>query len=127
MTNDPEKPALKKGRGLRILLRTLHIIGFSVLVGGHWFGVPRAGLEPWLYFSVLSGAGLMLLELRGGPDWFLQLAGGLTLLKLLVLALVPVFREHSGALLLLAVVIGSAGSHMPASLRHLYYLHLHKS
>lgn len=113
-------PAEKRssGRALRIALRTVHILTFSVLLGGHWFGVPRAELLPWLRWSVLSGAALMALELRSGFDWFLQLAGGLTLAKLVLLGLVPAFPGQARVLLLLVAVIGSVGSHLPSSLRH---------
>lgn len=113
-----EKRILKGSRALSIALRTLHIIGFAVLLGGHWFNVSRAELLPWLYWSALSGAGLMALELRDGPGWLRQLAGGLTLAKLALLCLIPAFWEHRRALLLLVAVAGSVGSHLPSALRH---------
>jgi len=103
---------------LRILLRTVHILGFSVLFGGHWFNVPREALLPWLYCTVFSGAGLMGLELRAGFDWVLQLEGGMVAAKLVVLSLLPFFWDQRLALLALVMVIGSVGSHMPGSLRH---------
>jgi len=114
----PEKPLIKSSRALSIALRTLHLIGFAVLLGGHWFNVPRAELLPWLYWSVLSGAGLMALELRGGLGWLRQLAGGLTLAKLALLCLIPAFWEQRRVLLLLIAVAGSVGSHLPSALRH---------
>jgi len=116
---DEKRPS---GRFFRVLLRTLHIICFSVFFGGIWFGVPQAELMPWLRWSVLTGVGLMFLELRKGLDWFLQLAGGLTLVKLALLFLVPVFPDYNRFLLLLAVSISSIGSHMPARLRHFNYI-----
>ncbi len=115
-----EKP--KSGRALRVTLRTLHIIGFSIFSGGLWFGVPQAELMPWLYASVLTGAGLMALELLVGLDWFLRLAGGVTLLKLALLLLVPVFPDYNRFLLLPAIVLSSVGSHMPSWLRHFNYV-----
>ncbi|HBB68128.1 MAG TPA: hypothetical protein DCZ93_12725, partial [Elusimicrobia bacterium] len=90
--------------------------------GGIWFGVPQAELMPWLRWSVLTGVGLMFLELRKGLDWFLQLAGGLTLVKLALLFLVPVFPDYNRFLLLLVISISSIGSHMPARLRHFNYI-----
>ncbi|MDD5209993.1 MAG: hypothetical protein PHV36_11445 [Elusimicrobiales bacterium] len=110
------------GRALRVTMRTLHIISFSVFFGGLWFGVQQAELMPWLYASVFTGAALMALELRKGLDWFLQLAGGVTLIKLALLCLVPVFPDYNRFLLLLAVGLSSVGSHMPARLRHFNYI-----
>ena len=103
---------------MRIALRTVHILGFSILLGGHWFNVPREALLPWLYCAVFSGAGLLGLELRTGFDWVLQLGGSMVLAKLVVLGLTPLFWEQRLALLLVVMVIGSIGSHMPGALRH---------
>jgi len=114
-----ENSKTKKSRALRVALRTVHIFSFSVLLGGHWFGIPRTELLPSLYWSVFSGTALMAFEARRGFEWFFKLAGGLTILKLGILSMVPVFWEHSRILLVLAVIIGSAGSHMNSSLRHL--------
>lgn len=115
----PEKRRFRGSRALRIALRTAHLLSFSILFGGHWFGLPGAELIPWLHWTVFSGAGLIALELWGGFDWALRLAGALVFAKLILLALVPVFWESRGVLLAAVMVIGSVGSHMPASLRHL--------
>ena len=117
----PEKRQLKGSRALRIALRTVHLLSFSVLFGGHWFGLPQAELVYWLHWAFFSGAGLIALELWAGFDWILQLAGSLVLVKLVILLLVPVFWDIRVALLATVMVIGSVGSHMPASLRH-YHL-----
>jgi len=117
-----EKRRWKGSRAARIALRTAHLLGFSVLFGGHWFGLPRAELLPWLYCTVFSGAGLIALELWAGFEWALQLAGGLVIVKLAILALIPLFWESRVPLLAAVLIIGSVGSHMPASLRHLLLL-----
>lgn len=111
---------------MRIALRTGHILGFSVLFGGHWFNLPREQLLPWLYWTIFSGAGLMGLELRAGFDWVLQLGGGMVAAKLVVLSLIPLFWGQRLALLALVMVIGSVGSHMPGSLRHFYIFPIRK-
>jgi len=113
-----EKRRWKGSRAARIALRTAHLLSFSVLFGGHWFGLPRAELLPWLYWSIFSGVGLIALELWGSFAWTLQLAGVLVLVKLIILLLVPLFWEQRVALLAAVMIIGSAGSHMPAGLRH---------
>lgn len=118
----PEKRRWKGSRAVSIALRTVHLLSFSVLFGGHWFGLPQAELAPWLYWSAFSGFGLIALELWGGFDWLFQLAGFLALFKLVFLLLVPVFWESRLPLLAAVMVIGSVGSHMPAALRHFYLL-----
>ena len=116
-----EKRRGKGSRALRITLRTVHLLSFSVLYGGHWFGLPKTELVPWLWWTVLSGVGLIAVELWSGFDWIFQLSCALVCVKLCVLLLVPVFWGHRTALLTVVIVIGSVGSHMPGSLRH-YYL-----
>lgn len=123
----PEKRQPGWNRALRIALRTVHIMGFSVLFGGHWFNLPRETLTPWLYWTIFSGAGLMGLDLLAGFDWILQLAGSMTVAKLLLLCLIPFFWDHRLALLALVMVVGSVGSHMPGSLRHFYLFPVRKS
>ena len=126
LTADPEKRRSGGNRALRIALLTVHILGFSILLGGHWFNVPREALLPWLYCTVFSGAGLLGLELRTGFDWVLQLGGSMVLAKLVVLGLTPLFWEQRLALLLVVMVIGSIGSHMPGALRHFPLFHVRK-
>ena len=118
----PEKRQWRGSRAARITLRTVHLLSFSVLFGGHIFGLPKAELAAWLYWTIFSGAGLIALELWGSFDWALQLAGGLTLAKLAVLGLTLAFWGHRIALLTLVMIIGSVGSHMPAALRHRHFL-----
>jgi hypothetical protein len=123
----PEKRRFKGGRFARITLRTLHLLSFSILFGGHVFGLPRAELSLWLYWTVLSGACLMALELWPGFDWLLQGAGCLVLVKLVILAFIPAVWEYRIALLTLVMIIGSIGSHMPSSLRHSRVLPLRRN
>ncbi|HAH32274.1 MAG TPA: hypothetical protein DCL44_08175 [Elusimicrobia bacterium] len=112
---------------MRIALRTVHLLSFSVLFGGHWFGLPRAELMPWLNWAVFSGVGLIALELWGSFDWAFQLAGSFVLAKLVLLALVPAFWDRRVTLLVAVMIIGSVGSHMPGSLRHFYLFPAFKS
>ena len=123
----PEERKSEGNRALRIALRTVHILGFSVLFGGHWFNLPRETLTPWLYWTIFSGAGLMGLDLRAGFDWLWQLAGSMTAAKLVLLCLIPFFWEQRLVLLILVLVIGSVGSHMPGPLRHLPLFPVRKS
>lgn len=105
-------------RGISILFRTVHIAAIGILVGGHVFAAPEARLLPFLYLSIVSGAGLIGIELYSSCKWFYQGKGILVLLKLLLVAAVGVFWEQRVWLLLIAVIIGSVGSHMPGRFRY---------
>jgi len=121
----PAQMRLRSGtRAISIALRTLHLAAFGLLVGGHAFGVEPGRLVPYLSFTILSGLGLVALELHAvGLYWLFLGKGLMVLLKLAVLLLIPFFWEARVILLLLVVGIGSVGSHMPARYRHYSALH----
>ena len=115
----PEPPrVLPYARSISILLRTVHIAAIGLLLGGHVFAAPDARLLPFLYLSIVSGTGLIGIELYSSCKWFYQGKGILVLIKLLLVAAVAVFWEQRVWLLLMALVIGSVGSHMPGRFRY---------
>ena len=60
----PEPPrVLPHARSISILCRTVHIAAIGILLGGHVFAVPDARLLPYLYLSIVSGTGLIGIEL----------------------------------------------------------------
>lgn len=105
-------------RALGIALRTAHLLTFGTLVGGHVFDVDADRLLPFLIATIMSGAGLMTLELASTFAWLATGKGIAVLLKLLVLLSVPLFWDHRVALLLLVIVVASVGAHMPSRFRH---------
>ena len=109
-------------RALNIALRTAHLSTFGALLGGHMFGVDPTRLGPFFAATALSGVLLVALELASTCEWLVQGRGLAVIVKLAVLAAVPVFREQRLVLLLVIVVIASVGSHMPARFRHRSFL-----
>jgi len=120
----PEAPRELPGeRAIRMALRTAHIATTGILIGGHFFGIESARLLPWLWAAVATGAAFIVVELYGSCIWLVQGRGLLTLAKLVLLALVPVFWAQRVWLLLAVVVIGSVGSHMPGRFRYYSVIH----
>ena len=109
---------LTSRRAASVLLRTAHLAAFAVLLGGHVFDVDPRRLTPWLWATVASGSGLMALELASGVAWLGTGKGLAVLVKLALLALVPVFWEHRVAILMAVVVLAGVASHLPRQLRH---------
>ena len=111
-------------RGISIAFRTLHLASFGILLGGHVFAIEADRLIPALYLTIVSGIGLMGVEVYGnGPHWFFLGKGMSVIVKLGILLLVPIFWEYRVFLLLLVVAIASVGSHIPARYRHYSFLH----
>jgi hypothetical protein len=110
-------------RGINIALRTAHLMTTGILLGGHAFGVPADRLIPFLYLTIASGAGMILLELYSSCRWIYLGKGVTVILKLALVIAAGVWWEHRVLLLLLVVLIGSVGSHMPARFRYYSFLH----
>ncbi len=110
-------------RAWNVALRTAHIAAMAILLGGHAFGVERPRLLASLACTI--GTGLVLAGIEAGPRllWFYQGRGLMTLAKLGLVALVPCFWEHRLILMLIAVILASVGSHMPARFRYYSLLH----
>lgn len=121
----PEQVRFLPGaRAWSITFRTLHLAAFGVLLGGHAFAVDAEKLLPSLWLTILSGVGLIVLEVYTQGLYWVFLGKGITVLvKLGILLAVPFFWEQRLALLLLVVGIASVGSHMPARFRHYSVLH----
>lgn len=106
-------------RGVALLLRTLHLVSFGILLGGHTFAIDADRLLPALYLTIASGVGLMALEISTiGPHWLFMGKGAAVLVKLLLLLAVLYAWDYRLPLLLLVVAIASVSSHMPGRYRH---------
>ncbi len=105
-------------RAWNVGLRTVHLMAFGLLLGGHAWEIEPARLLGPLWVTILSGAALMVLELRKSFEWLFLGKGVVILVKLGLLLLVPIFWEARVPLLLAVVVIASIGSHMPSRFRY---------
>jgi hypothetical protein len=120
----PSPPrSLPFNRGLSVGFRTLHILASSLLLGGHTFDVEPRRLVIFLYVTVGSGLGLILLELYRSCDWAYQGMGALVIVKMAITALAGLWWEQRVSLLVFVATLGSVGSHMPARYRHYSLLH----
>ncbi|MFQ5945940.1 MAG: hypothetical protein ACE5NC_06760 [Anaerolineae bacterium] len=105
-------------------LRTVHLAAFGILLGGHVFTVDPERLLPALWLTVLSGVGLIAVEVCGEGLYWLFLGKGIAVMvKLALLLAIPVFWEARVVLLLLVVTVASVSSHMSSRYRHYSLLH----
>lgn len=119
---EPPRP-VPYARGMNIALRTLHIAAVGILLGGHMFEIASGRLLLWLWLSIVSGAGLIGLELYSSCQWLYQGKGVCVVLKLVLIGAVAFFWEQRVWLLLVALVIASISSHMPGRWRYYSFLH----
>jgi len=114
---------LPHARAWNIGVRTVHIAVTGILLGGHAFAVPEDRLRPMFWLTLATGLALIFLEAYPSCRWFYQCRGALVLLKLALLAAIPVFWEFRVLLLLAIVGIASVGSHMPRRFRYYSLVH----
>jgi hypothetical protein len=110
-------------RGVNMALRTAHLMTSGILLGGHVFDVSAHRLIWFLYLTIASGLGLVLIELYSSCRWVYLGKGVMVSLKVALLIAAAVWWEQRVVFLLLVVLIGSIGSHMPARLRYYSFIH----
>lgn len=106
-------------RTINITLRSLHIVCFSVLVGGHFFNQPADQIMPWLYATLITGGLMMLIELYGSFTFLIELRGLSVIFKTLLLTLIPFFWDSRFLILAVIIIIASITSHMRGKYRHI--------
>ena len=110
--------AFRSERGWSIALRTAHIIAFSVVLGGYFWGIEPVRLVPAFVLTIQTGCGLAGLELYKSLHWLFLGKGLVVLVKLVLLAWLPFAGDAALPLLLAVVVLASVGAHMPSRYRH---------
>jgi hypothetical protein len=78
---------------------------------------------PALVGSVATGLAFMGLEVLRTPVWLVQVRGAATLLKVVLVASVPLAWDARVPILTAVIVIGAVTSHMPGRLRYHSLLH----
>jgi len=114
---------LPGGRALRTTLRTVHVLAFATLYGGHVYNLPPERLLWALLATVATGVAFLAFEIYSAPVYLVEIRGLATLVKLVLVAAVAVFWEARVALLSTAIVIGVVASHMPGRYRYFSLLH----
>ena len=110
---------LPYNRWINLTLRSLHILSFSVLTGGHYFNQPVAMLLPWLYAVLVTGGLMVAVELYGSFTFLIELRGLSVLLKILLLAMIPWYWEFRFYFLVAIIMLASVTSHMQGKYRHI--------
>jgi hypothetical protein len=109
-------PHLGSGRALNIALRTAHLGAMAILCGGLAYGAPEASIGNATAATVGTGAALLMSEMRNGHGWLVQGCGLFAIGHVVaVAALTLAGRPLAGAVV--ALVVGSIGSHLPKALR----------
>lgn len=107
-------------RWVNISLRTTHLIGVAGVGGAFLYQAPQVVWQPYFILLVVSGAGMLLLDIKGNPRCLLQVRGMATMIKIIIL-ISSYFTGMEAYILITIIVISGAISHAPGKIRY-YYL-----
>jgi len=110
-------------RWINIALRTLHLLGIAGLGAGFLYAGVDESWRGYLTLTLFSGLGLSLLFFWSNGIWLIQLRGQLILLKILLLAAIPLWPAAGPPLFVTVILISGLISHAPADLRYFSLFH----
>jgi hypothetical protein len=105
-------------RGVNVALRTLHLIGIAGIGAAYLYTTVSSAWWLYFYLALASGAGLAALYLWSNGIWLIQLRGQVILLKLLLLALIPLFPNLRAGLFLAVIILSGWIAHAPGNVRY---------
>lgn len=110
-------------RYLDIALRAAHVLVISVLFGGTVFKIPAHQLLPYQILSIVTGGALIASEISHRRHWPSQGRGLMVYIHVGLFGLASFLPNLAVACLLVALIIGMAGSHMPKRWRYGEFIH----
>lgn len=110
-------------RWLNIALRTLHLLGIAGLGAGFLYAGVDDAWRGYLTLTLFTGFGLSLLFCWSNGIWLIQLRGQLILLKVLLLAAIPLWPAATLPLFASVILVSGLVSHAPADLRYFSLYH----
>lgn len=106
------------------LLRSTHILCVSIFLGGLFFSPDAAQLQHWLLGIILSGLGLLAIEIYRTAAILFELRGLMVLSKLALLFYMFELNHASQlTLMMMLVFLSTLSSHSPKRIRHYNWLH----
>jgi hypothetical protein len=117
----PPEPRRYPGqRWVKMIARSTHVVLAGIFLGALVFQVEPAVRWPWFRAALLSGFLIICLDLYESGGFLLQLRGLVTAVKLLLLALLPVFGAAGVWVVAGVAFLSVISSHASSSFR--YYL-----
>jgi hypothetical protein len=111
MANDAVK------RWVGISLRTMHLIGVAGVGGGFLYKAPYMVWKPYLVLLIVSGVGMLFLDIWFNVQCLLQVRGIATIVKLFLMG-ASFFVGMEAYMLITVIVISGVISHAPGKVRY---------
>jgi hypothetical protein len=116
----PAEPRpLPARRGLKVLLRSLHVLCTGLLTGSYLFGAEAPSRTFWWLAAIVTGLLILLLDLHESGVFLLQVRGLVVVAKFGALASLPLLDGLEAWVLSALVVVSVLSSHAPSRIRYL--------
>ena len=114
----PDPPRTYRGmRWVKIVLRAIHVLCAGVLTGAYLLEVAAPQREGYLIATAITGLLLLASDLYESAAFLVQVRGAIVLLKLTLLALLPVLPAQG--LVLAGILVASViSSHASSAVRY---------
>ena len=110
-------------RGLKISLRTLHLLAVAGVGGGILFALEDDVWINYWWLALVSGILMMLMDIAANRVWIVQIRGVVIILKLILLAFLGSSPGWDRLLLAIIIIISAVISHAPGKLRYYSLYH----
>ena len=115
-----ELPDNTARRLLKVIVRTIHLVGIAGVFGNAMAGTS---VSVYITLAIVSGIVLVAMEAYSGWIWFVQLRGVSLYLKLLLLLFIHLYPETAISCLIAVIVISGFMSHAPNWIRYFSLQH----
>lgn len=106
-------------RWVSVSLRSLHLVGVAGMGAGILgVGASSGAGHGYLILTLLTGVAMTVIYAWSDGRWLVQLCGQSVLVKLLLIALIPLWPVAAPALFIATILISGLISHAPARVRH---------
>lgn len=116
-------PQFKGKRWLKILLRSIHLVGFSGVFAYILFDEPQV-----IYWVIMltSGLGLLIVEAFSNLLWFVQVRALFMYIKLVLLGVVFLYPSYAFHCFIIIIMMSGIIAHAPSSVRYFSFIHFKK-
>jgi len=101
-----------------VFVRAAHLLAAGAVAGGYLLNVEDAGAHAWWIVAGISGVLLLAAEFIQHRELYREAAGWSTVLKLILIGIIPAAPAAAPWLMSAAFVVAVVGAHSPKRWRH---------
>jgi len=103
---------------LSVVIRALHQVGAAVYLSSYLLDTITGPPRLYLWLSVVSGLLLLTTEGLRHREWYREVCGAATIVKVVLLGIAFHGYLPAAATVVTAFVIAALGAHLPKDIRH---------